>query len=297
MGNTNVTTTKEVVETKENVTSEVENKVEDNKSTGNENDESKVEDKETEVESQDDEDLEFTDDEDGDDKEKPSKEELEKRRIYAQQRREREAREKELKQIEEKAYRKALVDAVNGTNPYTYEKIEDDHDIEEYLIMREIEQAGMDPITDYHKYLKQKRKEEKQKATYGTQKLTNEEIKQDAILFQKTYPKVKIDDLQKDEVFLKFSEGKLDVLPLTRVYGDYLDFQKELKKQVDIEAEKKAKRMLAKIKSSPGAINTSGESPEGDFYTIEQIKRMSQNEVSKNFEKVQASLKRHYNNN
>ena len=58
MGNTNVTTTKEVVETKENVT-RVENKVEDNKSTENENDESKVEDKETEVESQDDEDLEL----------------------------------------------------------------------------------------------------------------------------------------------------------------------------------------------------------------------------------------------
>lgn len=47
--------------------------------------------------------------------------------------------------------------------------------------------------------------------------------------------------------------------------------------------------MLANQKASPGALASSGTNDSG-FYTPEQVKKMSQKEVSDNYEKIRASM-------
>lgn len=232
--------------------------------------------------------AEFTDEE----QDEETKKELEKRSKYAQKRREKEEREKEIEKIKQDAYRQALIDSVDGVNPFTGEKIEDQHDVDEYLTMREMDKKGLDPIADYHKYLKDKAREERNKTNFNAQKLTQEQLIEDAKLFQTTYPKVKISDLQSDSRFLKFSDGKLETQPLTKVYGDYLEFVKEF----DAEVDKRARRLAAKAKSSPGAQDTSATTAESEYFTLEQIRKMSQKEVSQNFEKVEKSLAYHNKN-
>ena len=68
----------------------------------------------------------------------------------------RERRRAEQKKALEKARYDAIIEALDGENPYTHEKMEDGADVEEYLTMKEIEKQGKDPITDYHKFLKDK---------------------------------------------------------------------------------------------------------------------------------------------
>lgn len=230
--------------------------------------------------------AEFTDEE----QDEETKKELEKRSKYAQKRREKEEREKEIERVRQEAYNKALIDSVDGVNPYTGEKIEDQHDVDEYLTMREMDKKGLDPIADYHKYLKDKAREERNKTNFNAQKLTQEQLIEDAKLFRTTYPNVKISDLQSDSRFLKFSDGKLETQPLTKVYGDYLEFVKEF----DAEVDKRARRLAAKAKSSPGAQETSATTAESEYFTLEQIKKMSQKEVSQNFEKVEKSIAYHH---
>jgi hypothetical protein len=232
--------------------------------------------------------AEFTDEE----QDEETKKELEKRSKYAQKRREKEEREKEIERVRQEAYNKALIDSVDGVNPYTGEKIEDQHDVDEYLTMREMDKKGLDPIADYHKYLKDKAREERNKTNFNAQKLTQEQLIEDAKLFRTTYPNVKISDLQSDSRFLKFSDGKLETQPLTKVYSDYLEFVKEFEAEVD----KKARRLAAKAKSSPGPQETSSNTNESDYFTLDQIRKMSQKEVSQNFEKVEKSLAYHNKN-
>lgn len=271
---------------------------------GNESNETKTEvevsESETNLDTESDEEADFSDTSEEEqtetlDKDKAKQEpNKEKNSKFAQQRREKEAREKEIEEIKQKAYTQALVDSVNGVNPYTGDKIEDEHDIQEYLTMREIEKKGLDPISDYHKYLKDKAREEKNKTNIAkTPPLTNEQIQEDAKLFRTKYPNVSINDLQNDARFLKFSDGKLGTQTLTKVYGDYQDFVKEF----DVEVDKKARRLLAKSKSSPGAVETATPSVDSDFFTIEQIKQMSQKEISQNFEKVEKSMQNYYKTN
>lgn len=277
------------VETKttDNVDNPIESTGNDRKNESNETKSDDVESKEEITTEEDGDGVEFTDDETQDkEQEEVDKKELEKRSKFAQQRREKEEREKEIEKVKKEAYKQALIDSVDGVNPYTGDKIEDQHDIDEFLTMREMEKKGLDPIADYHKYLKDKAREEKNKTNFNVSKLNEEQIKEDAVLFQKTYPNVKITDLQNDNRFIKFSEGKLDVLPLTKVYGDYLDFVKE----IDAEVDKKARKLFAKAKSSPGPQETSSQTQDSEYYTIDQIKKMSQKEVSQNFEKVEKSL-------
>lgn len=277
------------VETKttENVETPIETTGNERKNESNETKSNEIESKEEITTEEDGEGVEFTDDETEDkEQEEADKKELEKRSKFAQQRREKEEREKEIEKVKKEAYKQALIDSVDGVNPYTGDKIEDQHDIDEFLAMREMEKKGLDPIADYHKYLKDKAREEKNKTNFNASKLNEEQIKEDAVLFQKTYPNVKIADLQNDSRFIKFSEGKLDVLPLTKVYGDYLDFVKE----IDAEVDKKARKLFAKAKSSPGPQETSSQTQDSEYYTLDQIKKMSQKEVSQNFEKVEKSL-------
>lgn len=266
----------------------------DNLDLGTETTQETVEDKETTQEEVDkviEEGEEFTDTLDSEESKElesktTKKQSKEINNKYAELRREKEKKEAELKEIEKKAYEKGLVEAVNGVNPYTNEKIEDSHDIQVFLTMREMEKKGLDPITDYYKYTRDKLREETQKDT-PKQKDTKW-FEEDAKRFSEEYPDVSIAELGKDVRFLKFGKGKINNLPLAEVYADYLEFVGEIESEID----KKARRMVAKSKATPGPVSTTT-NVDNEIYSLDQIKGMSQKEVSKNFDKVLKSMKIH----
>ena len=75
------------------------------------------------------------------------------------------------------------------------------------------------------------------------------------------------------------------MLPLAVIYESYSGLLAEFEKK----SKRIAKQMLANQKASPGALASSGTNDSG-FYTPEQVKKMSQKEVSDNYEKIRASM-------
>lgn len=151
------------------------------------------------------------------------------------------------KEIEKKAYEKGLVDAVNGINPYTNEKIDDNHDIQEFLIMREMESKGLDPITDYHKYQKTIARELTAKET------TDEDFfKKDYEQFVKDYPDVDLNKLQEDGDFVDFAEPFIKKVPLSTIYKTFIQNKAKYEKRIEQETSKR----LARKAASPGSLSS-----------------------------------------
>lgn len=173
--------------------------------------------------------------------------------LQAQKRREREAREAAIrKQIEEDAYRKGIIDAVGKENPYTGEAIIDKSDVEEYLTMRELEKAGKDPIADYHKALREKRK-----AQADAEKQEETRVKE-VSEFVESFPDVNLTELLSDPAFGKFAGKRVQHESLTNVYRDYLSFMGEVKADTEKKAQVKARQAAAKAKSTPGSLTGNG---------------------------------------
>lgn len=215
---------------------------------------------------------------DSDDKNDKKKQSKEENRKFAERRREREKQEKDRKAIEEKAYRKAILEIVK-INPYTEKEIKTDKDVRVYLNMKKLEEAGLDPVADYWQ-LDEVIAKEKEKET--SPKI---DLKEDALQFVKDFPDVSLSELNKNERFLKFAKGKIGIIPLSEVYSDFQEFIEEL----DSEADKKARSLMAKAKATPG-VTTTTEKSDNEYYTIEEIKKMPQAEISKNWDKVLKSL-------
>lgn len=217
---------------------------------------------------------ENTDDKDGKkDKKKQSREE---NRKFAERRRELEKQEKERKAIEENAYRKAILEVVK-TNPYNQKELKTDKDVRVYLNMKKLEEAGLDPVADYWQLDEVIAKEKE-----TTPKI---DATEDALTFAKDFPEVSLSELNKNERFLKFAKGKIGIIPLSEVYSDFQEFIEEL----DSEADKKARSLMAKAKATPG-VTTTTEKSDNEYYTIEEIKKMPQAEISNNWDKVLKSL-------
>ena len=79
-----------------------------------------------------------------------------------------------IKKAEETAREKAIIEVLNGKNPYTNEEIKDHADVEEYLLMKEIEKNGGDPLSDFSKY--QKEKDKKENETNSKVNKLNEDV-------------------------------------------------------------------------------------------------------------------------
>lgn len=159
------------------------------------------------------------------------------------------------------AYRRGVMDAVGGINPYTGESIEDDADIDEYILMREIEEDGGDPISDYHRYAKAKRKE--QSGTHSASVNGDADKRawfdEDKRNFLEKNPDVDINKLIKDKNFLLFARGKVGVSPLSEIYDDYI----ALTVAFEQKAERKAQNEIAKSKASPGSLSFGGNAAVG----------------------------------
>lgn len=175
--------------------------------------------------------------------------------MQAQKRREREQKQAQIIARErEKAYQEGVMAAVGKTNPYTNEEIKDRADVEEYLLMREIEKSGGDPLTDYSRRLKQKQKEAQAAAQ------ADRTAQADLLAFQEAYPDVNVGTLLQDKRFEKFAGKRLvNGESLASVYGDYKEFTADMDSVVERRAVAKAKNVAAKAKASPGSLRGGGE--------------------------------------
>lgn len=173
--------------------------------------------------------------------------------FQAEKRKQREEKERAIrKRIEEEAYKKGIVEAVGGVNPYTGEEMKDSADIEEFLTMREIERSGKDPVSDYRQSVKDK---ERAKAKEGEEREKRvSELKN----FEKAFPEVKLNTLFSDPRFCKFAGKRIDNESLTDVYSDYLSFTAEVDGAAQKNADMRAKQKAARAKASPGSLTGNG---------------------------------------
>ncbi len=210
---------------------------------------------------------------------KAQKQDNSKNAEMARQRRERE-RQEELK--------RARIDGIKSVikeNPYTKKPIEDDSDVEEYLLMQKIAEDGKDPIADYPEYVK---KQAREKVNQNARvQATNDKITKDIEEFATAHPTVNINEMFEDEMFMSFAEGKLGIKSLSEIYSSYLPFE-EAMTNAKREAEKKA-HAQAVAQAAVGSLTNASTPPEGEFFTKEQVLKMSPKEVHDNYEKIRRS--------
>ena len=209
---------------------------------------------------------------------------------FAQMRREREKAEERAKQ-ELEFYKREV-----GKNPWTDEPIEDADDIEQYRLMKQIEKEGGDPLNDYAKRLKQIRKDKAEKSQekashVSFNDLSDEDrakkVREDIESFQEKYPEKSVSEILSDEGFKEFAGELLGEMSLTTLYGLY-QRSGALKAKRENEIEKQATQ-IANSQASVGSLASSGSSADSDFFTKEQVEKMSAAEIKKNYEKIRKS--------
>lgn len=199
---------------------------------------------------------------------------------YARQRRERETQKK----VDE-ARIAGIIEALGGVNPYTNEPVKDSTDVDEFLLMRKIEQDGGDPRADFAKYSKQREREKAEKAQQ--EKEQQEWYSNDKKDFESKYPDVSLNELVKDEMFTAFAEGKIGTKPLAEIYKAYTGF----KSQYETKAKQKTLQAIANKQASVGSLTASNGNNEV-FFTREQVAKMTQEEVKKNYETIRKSMQK-----
>ena len=203
-------------------------------------------------------------------------------------RRRREAERKaELEKERQTAREQAIIETLGGKNPYTNEEMKDSADVAEFLLMREIEKEGGDPLGDYSKVLKNKEKEKAKAQAEKDEK--SEWYRKDRELFVQKYPDVNISELIENKRFNRYAEGKVGTLPLSDIYEGFIESENEIRAEAEKNANQKAQQQLANAKASPGSLASTNQGDSG-FFTKEQVQKMSQAEVSKNYDKIRASM-------
>ncbi|MBE6664466.1 MAG: hypothetical protein E7602_08250 [Ruminococcaceae bacterium] len=196
----------------------------------------------------------------------------------------RKRREREL----EEARRQARFEGIKSVlkeNPYTKKPIEDDADIEEYLLMQEIAKDGKDPVADYSEYAKKRAREKA--SSQARKEAVNDKITKELEEFATVHPGVNVNDVLDDKMFKSFADGKLGKKSLADVYREYLPL-KEAMTAARREAEKNV-HADAVAAAAVGSVTNSSAPPEGEFFTKEQVLKMSPSEISKNYEKIRKS--------
>ena len=206
----------------------------------------------------------------------------------ANARRRREAERKaELDKARQTAREQAIIETLGGKNPYTEDEMKDSADVEEYLLMKEIEKNGGDPLTDYSKHLKAKQRESAEKLS--KESADKEWYRSDREAFTKKYPEVDINALIRDEQFINYSNGKVGEVPLSEIYEGYSRMLEKLKADAERAANSKAQQQLANAKASPGSLASTNANDNG-YFTREQVQQMTKEEVHKNYDKIRASM-------
>lgn len=191
-----------------------------------------------------------------------------------------------------KAKEVEIVKALHKSNPWTGEAIEDEFDVEEYLAMQALANEGKDPMTEYPKQLKASKRtaaqaaKEKAESTAQKQTRAQEGLKE----FRAKYPDVNVQELFADEDFLKFGKSALEVVSLSGVYEAYLPIKTE-RERIKAENEKAA-ALAANSQVAVGSVTSATPAADTEFFTKEQVLKMSKEEISKNYEKIRKSQAR-----
>ena len=199
---------------------------------------------------------------------------------YARRRREAEAADK-IRIAEINAIKKVL-----PNNPYTKQPIETNEDVEEYLVMRGIEEAGGDPVNDYFAKVRESRVTKQKTAD------TNAVLQSQLDEFEEKYPDVDIKKLLKDEDFREYAYGKFGSKSFTEVYTSYTKFKSKLSSQAENNVTKRAAQEIANSAAAVGSLNNSTPPAESEFFTRDQVKAMKPEEIKKNYEKIMKSIKK-----
>ena len=109
-------------------------------------------------------------------------------------------------------------------------------------------------------------------------------IQKDIEVFQSKHPTVNLEELLTNEDFLDYADGK-EGKPLSEIYSGFLKFVGKY----DSRAQDMAAQMLANKNSSPGALQNTQEA-QSDFFTAEQVRKMTPSEVNKNYTKIRNSM-------
>ena len=204
-------------------------------------------------------------------------------------------REQEKEKLRKEERLKTVKELV-GNNPWTGEAIETESDVEMYLRMKKIEQNGGDPLNDYAKTLAAEEREIQANKNKGALRVNfenlSDEQKSDVVAsdfasFKEKHPEVNVDELFENKGFLEFAGEHLGEVPLSVLYSMY-NKATEKKVQQANELEEKAMQK-AKNDASVGALGTPGAASDAEFFTKEQVKNMSAEEIRKNYEKIRRS--------
>lgn len=201
-------------------------------------------------------------------------------------RRRREAeRQRELKEAREQA----IIDALGGENPYTHEAMKDSADVEEFLAMQEIAKKGGDPLADLAGFLKNRERDRVKREREEAEQ--TKWFDDDRAAFIKKHPDVDMDALVADKQFALYADGKVGRVPLAEIYEGYLSLVGEAGSRAEKAAQKKAAQALANKNASPGALSGTG-APAKDFFTADQVRAMSREEVHKHYDAIKESMKK-----
>lgn len=209
---------------------------------------------------------------------KPKKQSSAERKRYAEMRRAKEAKEREM--AIQKAKQEGIIEGLGGINPYTGEKMVDDIDFELYQEMKDAESKGYNPnnMSDMLKYRKGVKQEALQREQ--AQQQADLDTQNDIRDFQDKNPNVSVKELLQNEDFQQYADGLLGKVPLATIYAKFNHSKVEANKQAEeIVLNEQARRV-----SSAGSLNTGDDA--GSSLTMEQISKMSRDEIDANFDKV-----------
>jgi hypothetical protein len=235
-------------------------------------------------------------DEDGEDNEgdKPEGKKTQTAKENAENARRR--REQEQAQRIEAASRKArvdaIIDALDGKNPYTGEPMKDAHDVAVYETMKRIEKSGGDPVKDFARASAEDAR--KAEATRTQVDADRKWYADDLAAFREAYPDVDAQKLLSDPDFGEYAEAQVKAkVPLAQIYGGYEKLRAKFKKEADQKAEAAkdgAARALANARAGVGSKAGEG-APVGDvFFTKAQVEAMSDEEIARNQEAIWKSM-------
>ncbi|MBE6585061.1 MAG: hypothetical protein E7645_00880 [Ruminococcaceae bacterium] len=213
----------------------------------------------------------------------------------ARRRREREENDR-MEKAKREARVEAILEALDGVNPYTQEPMKDASDVEIYETMKKMAAKGLDPVKDYPKY----RAEQDRQAEAGRQAAREQAdfFARDREAFMKAYPEIHLDSLIADADFADYAEGKVGKKPLAEIYAGYLKLSekqgakaRESARAEVSAAEQRAAQALANAKATPGSAVGEG-SAEPEYFTPEQVDKMTPAEIERNLDKIHKSMRR-----
>jgi hypothetical protein len=207
-------------------------------------------------------------------------------------------REQEQTQRIEAASRKArvdaIIDALDGKNPYTGEPMKDAHDVAVYETMKRIEKSGGDPVKDFAKASAEDAR--KAEATRTQADADQKWYAEDLAAFHKAYPRVDVQKLIADPDFREFAAAQVQAkVPLAKIYGGYEKLRAKFQREADQKAEAAkdgAARALANARAGVGSKAGEGAPAGKAFFTKAQVEAMSEEEIERHQDAIWESMKK-----